>query len=244
MKHDSALAGSPDVMQVCRNGHVVTDLLHGCPERGSVHCDRCGAPTLDHCLTCGRRIPGAVYVPGLAPAGSQPPPNYCATCGAPFPWTSRPGPAGPDCRARLEAMLRRLPRAIAQLRWRHGDRPVFSVNDEHDLEDLLRAVLALHFDDVRPECRTPRYALATRTDFLLARDQTSVTAKLARPDVRGPQLAEQFREDIAYYQARGNCAALVGFVYDPQGLLPDPTVLERAWSEGGDDLEVGCIIAS
>jgi REase_DpnII-MboI/Uncharacterized protein conserved in bacteria (DUF2321) len=243
MTHASALAGSPDVMQVCKNGHVVTDLLRACPERGSVHCDRCGAPTLDHCLTCGRNIPGAVNVPGLAPAGSHPPPNYCATCGAPFPWTSRPDPTEPACRARLEAMLRRLPRAIAQLRSRHGDRPVFSVNDEHDLEDLLRAVLALHFDDVRPECRTPRYAVATRTDFLLARDQTSVTAKLARPEARVPQLAEQLREDIAYYQARGNCACLVGFVYDPQGLLPDPTVLERAWSESGDVLEVGCVIA-
>ena len=132
---------------------------------------------------------------------------------------------------------------FAQLRWRHGDRPWFSVNDEHDLEDLLRAVLALHFDDVRPECRTPHYALATRTDFLLARDQTSVTAKLARPDVRGPQLAEQFREDIAYYRARGKCSALVGFVYDPQGLLPDPAVLERALSEGAHVLEAGCIIA-
>ena len=37
---------SHDVMQVCRNGHVITDLLHTYPERGLSHCDRCGAPIL------------------------------------------------------------------------------------------------------------------------------------------------------------------------------------------------------
>jgi hypothetical protein len=42
-----------DVMQVCRNGHVITGLLRTCPERGLSHCDRCGAPTLDRCLTYG-----------------------------------------------------------------------------------------------------------------------------------------------------------------------------------------------
>jgi hypothetical protein len=140
-------------------------------------------------------------------------------------------------------MLRRLPRTIAQLRWRQGDRPSFSVNDVHDLEDLLRAVLALHFDDVRPECRTPRYALATRTDFILAHDNVSVTAKLAHRDVRASQLAEQFCEDIGYYRAHGKCVAMVGFVYDPQSLLRDPRVLETAWSSAGDGLDASCIIA-
>ena len=49
-----------DVMQVCHNGHVITDLLHTYPERGLSHCDRCGAPTRDRCGTCGRLITGAV----------------------------------------------------------------------------------------------------------------------------------------------------------------------------------------
>ena len=42
-----------DVMQVCRNGHVITDMLRAHPESGLSHCDRCGAPTLDRCLTYG-----------------------------------------------------------------------------------------------------------------------------------------------------------------------------------------------
>src|ERR1700751_51662 len=93
-----------DVMQVCRNGHVITDLLQTYPDRGLSHCDRCGAATLDRCPTCGLEIPGAVPV-----ARSQPP-EFCSGCGAPFPWSpkSEPGVAA-DPLAALERLLRRLP---------------------------------------------------------------------------------------------------------------------------------------
>src|SRR5437588_10824334 len=83
-----------DVMQVCRNGHVVTELLRAYPDRGLSHCDRCGAATLDHCQTCGQELPGAVHVPGLVPVGCLEPPLYCSHCGAAFPWAiSAPAPA-------------------------------------------------------------------------------------------------------------------------------------------------------
>jgi REase_DpnII-MboI/Uncharacterized protein conserved in bacteria (DUF2321) len=232
-----------DVMQVCRNGHVITDLLRTYPERGLTHCDRCGAATVECCLTCGRELPGAVYVPGLLPVGGRQPPWYCATCGAPFPWADRPSPAAPGTLALLEPLLRRLPRVVRQLRVRQGDRPPFRVEDERDLEDLLRALLPLHFDDIRPEGRTPRYAPGTRTDFLLAAEGTAVTAKYARPGVREPQLAEQLREDADYWRQRA-CRTLAGFVYDPEGLLRQPAVLETAWSVREEDFEVRCVIAS
>src|SRR5262245_6210000 len=71
-----------DVMLVCENGHVITDLRRAYPERGQSHCDRCGAATIDHCPTCGHELPGSAYVPGLVPVGLPPPPQYCSTCGA------------------------------------------------------------------------------------------------------------------------------------------------------------------
>jgi hypothetical protein len=233
----------PDVMQVCRNGHVITDRLRSDPESGRTHCDRCGAATLDHCLTCGRELPSAGHLLGLVPIGSWPAPRYCPTCGAAFPWVRRPrSAAGPL--AMLEALLRRLPLVILQLRWRQGERPPFRVEDEHDLEDLLRALLALHFDDVRPQSRTPRYSAGTRTDLLLAPEKTALTVKCARPGQGEPQLTEQWTEDIAYYRQRPDCHRLVGFIHDPEGLLRDRLLLETRWSQLEEGWETRCIVGA
>ena len=233
-----------DAMQVCRNGHVVTDRAHACPETRRTHCDRCGAATLDRCATCGGELPGTVHVPGLLPVGARRPPQFCAACGAAFPWAEASPPAAASPLGSLETLLRGLPLVARQLRWRQADRPPFRVEDERDLEDLLRALLPLHFGDVRPESRTPRYAPATRTDFRLAPERIAVTAKLARPALRDPQLAQQLREDAEYYRGRPDCATLVAFLYDPEGLLYEPRALEAAWSTREDGWELRCMIAT
>src|SRR5579872_5087894 len=202
-----------DVMQVCRNGHVITDLLRTCPERALSHCDRCGAVTIEHCPTCGQELPGALVVPGQQPLGVRQPPGYCSTCGAAFPWTKLRRPPKAESLVILEAMLRRLPLVIRQLRSRHGDRPAFRVADERDLEDLLRALLPLHFDDIRPESRTPRYSAVTQTDYLLAKEGLAITVKVVNADVREPQLIEQLREDAEYYRRERKCRVLIAFLY-------------------------------
>jgi hypothetical protein len=243
MRHASDPAGQADVMQVCLNGHVITDLLHGYPERGLFHCDACGAQTIDHCATCGARIPGAVYVPGLTPAGARPPPQFCATCGAPFPWTRRPRTAASQSVGALETMLRRLPRVVRELRWRHGTGPAFSIETGRDLEDLLRALLSLHSDIVHVETRTPRYAPGARTDCLLPGERIALCAKLAGPELKAAGIAEQLREDADYYKRMESWRKLIAAIYDPEGLLNEPDALERAWSSEEGQLEIRCIIA-
>jgi hypothetical protein len=235
----------PDVMQVCRNGHVITDLLRSFPERGRGHCDRCGAGTLERCPTCGQELPGAVYVPGLVPVGHRPPPQFCATCGASFPWTERAplsSPSGPL--RQLETLLRRLPLVVRQLRFRQGDRPPFAVEDDRDLEDLARSLLPLYFDDVCLEGRTPAYARGNRTDFLLCERSIAVTVKHVVPCLAEAQLAAQIHEDAAYYAHVGQCRTLLVGVYDPEMRLLEPRQLETAWSRPEDELKVRCVIAS
>src|SRR6266436_6890634 len=110
-----------DVMQVCRNGHVITDRLLRCPEQASGHCDRCGALTFERCLTCGLELPGATLLAGPVPIGTPRPPNYCGRCGAAVPWTTRSSPLSADAPLdRLESLLSRLPQVARQLRHRHG----------------------------------------------------------------------------------------------------------------------------
>jgi hypothetical protein len=143
----------------------------------------------------------------------------------------------------LESLVRRLPRVARQLRDRQGERPPFRVDDEHDLEDLLRALLPLHFEDVRYERRTPRYAPGSRTDFLLSPSGIALTAKRMKPTLCPEHLREQLCEDIAYYQPK-NCRSLVACIFDPESLLAGPQQLETAWSALSDELRVRPMIAS
>jgi hypothetical protein len=233
-----------DVMLVCRNGHVLTDRLHTCPESPALRCDRCGAATLDCCPTCGKALPGAVPVPGLLPVGQLRPPAYCSQCGVAFPWTRCAVPPAPAL-VGLETLLRRLPQVIRQLRWRHGERMPFRVVDIFDLEDLLRALLRLSFEDVRPLSRTPSYAAGTRTDFLLLSSTGGRTIALTgKWSGAEAELTRQWDEDVSYHEAQSHCGVLVGFVYDPEGRLNDPGVLETAWSRPRGDMELRAIIAS
>jgi hypothetical protein len=74
-------------MLVCENGHVITD----CLERSTCDdkfCDKCGAPTISSCPTCGAKIRGDRKDSGIFVVGYvTPAPKYCPECGAPFPWT-------------------------------------------------------------------------------------------------------------------------------------------------------------
>src|SRR5207237_1301199 len=114
--------------------------------------------------------------------------------------------------------------------------------DEHDLEDLLRALLHLHFDDVRRETRTPAYAFSTRTDFLVGPERVAVACKLARPGSCQPDFQLQIVEDAAYYERLG-CAYLLVLIYDPEQLLREPRRFEAA-AQVGSELDVGCIVTS
>jgi len=239
------MSTSCDVMQVCLNGHVITDRLRGFPERGRRHCDRCGALTLSTCQTCGVELPGALPVPGLEPVGTLAAPMACPICGAAFPWAVRPRSAEPaDHLTQLEALLRRLPRTIRQLRTRHGQRPPLVVEDEHDLADLLRALLPLYFDEVRPHQRTPRYAPGTRTDLWLPTEGIAVLGKRTSAALRERHLQEQVEEDLDYYRRQTSVRRIVGMVYDPELLLANPRQWENAWAHACADLEVRFVIVS
>lgn len=253
-----------DVMQVCHNGHVITDLLHTYPERGASYCTQCGAATLERCRTCGQEIQGAVHIPGLMPIGRQQPPQFCSKCGASFPWSeprvkvsaasgaTAAGAETPEEQAArsaaaltsLERLLRRLPRVIRQLRVRQGDRPPFRVIDERDLEDLLRSLLPLQFDDVRPECRTASYAPGTSTDFLVESQAVFLTVKRMRSTTDEKKISVELQEDVDYYEDERSGGTLVCFIYDPEGLLHEPRQLELMWSKPQDKLDVRCVIGS
>jgi hypothetical protein len=211
-------------MLVCRSGHLITDRLTAHPDLRAPRCDRCGADTLDRCDTCGTLLAGAIPTLGLDPIGSRPP-AVCSTCGSAFPWAKLEEPETDDPLAKLEHLLRRLPRVMRELR------------PAPELDTLVRALLHVHFDDVRPETRTPRYAAGNCLAFHLPEVEAVVVAHRVGLGIGEVELNRRWEEDAATY--RGRCRTLFFFLFDPERLLPER--LEGAWSRTVGPLEVRCV---
>lgn len=114
-----------------------------------------------------------------------------------------------------------------QLRSRREDRATLDVRDEHDVQDLMHALLWIDFVDVRPEEATPSYAAkSSRMDFLLKQEQIVIEVKRTRPGLGAREIASELIEDIDRYKAHPECKALVCFVYDPEGLVANPRGVE------------------
>jgi hypothetical protein len=126
---------------------------------------------------------------------------------------------------------------------RHEDRATIRITDEYDVQDLLGALLKLHFTDVRPEEWTPSYAgNASRMDFLLKPEQVVVEAKMTRKGLGQKELVTQFAEDIIRYQAHQDCKTLICFVHDPAGKCNNPTALENDLTKKHGGLQVIVIV--
>jgi hypothetical protein len=142
---------------------------------------------------------------------------------------------GTDPVTTIIALCRRFPLFVHRLQVRQRGRSSFAVDDEYDVQDLLHAILKLHFDDVRPEEWTPSYAgNASRTDFFLPRERTIIEAKMTRSGLGQKEVTDQLIIDVARYSKMMQVDVLVCLVYDPKGRCTNPSALEDdlAKSEG------------
>lgn len=143
----------------------------------------------------------------------------------------------------LDQLILRFHAVAVQLRSRHSDRVTLDVNDEYDVQDLMHALLRLHFNDVRPEEWVPSYAgSSSRTDFLLPEILTVVELKKTRPGLNARSVGEQLIIDIAKYKRHPQCKRLVCFVYDPEGRIANPVGLENDLASGGEGIDVRVFI--
>ena len=118
--------------------------------------------------------------------------------------------------------------AVRILSSRHGGRPAFEVNDEYDVQDLLHAMLAPHFDDVQTEEWTPKIAGAgARVDLVLHQAEVLIETKMTRPTLRAPKLRDELHADMTTYTTHPHGRQLVILVYDPSALIAKPRAFER-----------------
>jgi hypothetical protein len=87
-----------DTMQVCVNGHLITQFAFSQPESQKKRCPKCGAATVTACPKCKTNIPGHRHIRGVFAFDTSPPPSFCENCGEPLPWTGKenPDPADED----------------------------------------------------------------------------------------------------------------------------------------------------
>jgi hypothetical protein len=134
---------------------------------------------------------------------------------------------GQDALLLLDQICTRFHLVARQLRSRRENRPTLSVTDEYDVQDLMHALLWLHFEDIRPEEWTPSYAgKSSRMDFLLKREQIVVETKKTRPTLTAKEIGTELIEDIARYEKHPDCRGLICFVYDPDGFVANPRGIE------------------
>ncbi|TKB78951.1 MAG: hypothetical protein E8D42_05935 [Nitrospira sp.] len=131
-----------------------------------------------------------------------------------------------------------------QLRLRKDYRPTLEVDDDHDLQDLLCALLKVEFDEVSTDEWTPPYTGGTpRTTLLVNRDQIAIVAKKTGPGVTTKELADQVAADTAYYRAQGRCATVFCFIYDPEGRIGSPKRLETTLTSVSEHCRVEVLVA-
>jgi hypothetical protein len=110
---------------------------------------------------------------------------------------------------------------------RLATRPTLTISDEYDVQDLLRAVLSIFFEDVREESWTPSYAGgASRIDFLIPAFELAIEVKKARASMTAKSLADELIVDRDRYKAEQRAKHLICLVFDYEGILAGPRGLE------------------
>lgn len=143
----------------------------------------------------------------------------------------------------IEEILEKFHMIVREISHRHGNRPSFEINDEYDVQDFLRGLLRLHFDDVRSEEWTPSYAGgAARMDLLLKNEKIVIEVKMVRKGISEKRIREQLIIDKAYYKGHKDCKKLYYFIYDPEGRIKNPRGFERDLSDKVGDFETKVLI--
>lgn len=144
---------------------------------------------------------------------------------------------------KIIVLCRRFPLFMERLQNRQRGRPSYKVDDEYDVQDLLHAILKLHFDDVRPEEHTPSFGgNASRVDFYLPAERILVEAKMTRSGLGQKEVTDQLINDVARYSKVDGIDTLVCLVFDPERRCKNPDSVENDVQSTGSRLTVRAIV--
>lgn len=110
--------------------------------------------------------------------------------------------------------------------------PSLKLTDEKGLQDVIDAILRLHFDDVRREDHVPQSAgAASLVDFQIPDVGLFIEVKMTRPSLKDKQVGEELLTDAGRYPSHPDCKAILAVVYDPGHRIKNPSGLEKDLSK-------------
>lgn len=175
-----------DAKQVCLNGHHITDRAKT-GSQAKEHCDKCGAETITECPECNGMMKGKDLDSNVVAVGFEPSiASHCEHCGEPFPWTGDDDDDTDqqnvtwnlEAEEAIDRICNRFSNVVYHLNDRYNGRDTIGIQDEYDVQDVLNALLRIHFNDVRPEEGTPSHAgSSSRIDFLLKDEKIGIEVK-------------------------------------------------------------------
>ena len=188
----------------------------------------------------------AFYIVGTSREGQRREDNLLDTLQARYLSEMDGGNAQPETSELLVRVLERFHAFARQIVVRYDGRDAMFFKDEYDVQDALRAILNLHYLDVRPEEWAPSYAgKSSRMDFLVNDGKIVVEAKMTRKNLRDKEVGDQLLIDIGRYHIHPSCQVLICFIYDPDGLLSNPHALIADLQQVGQEkgLQVRIVVS-
>lgn len=123
----------------------------------------------------------------------------------------------------LEHTFTRFHSVVKSLEKRSHGRPLLKINNEYDVQYLVKALLHIRFNDVREEEHAPSFGTSTtRIDFILKEEEIVIETKMTRDGLDDKVLLKQLIEDIMFYQEHPDCKTILFIVYDPKERIKNP----------------------
>lgn len=128
----------------------------------------------------------------------------------------------------LSNLFSKFHKVAQSLRQRHNNRNTLLINDEYDVQDLLRSLLKINFDDIREEDYTPSYAGSnSRVDFVLKDEKIIIEVKITSDKLNDKEIGSQLLIDIGRYRSHPDCKILTVFIYDKGDFIVNKTGLKN-----------------
>lgn len=144
----------------------------------------------------------------------------------------------------IENIFLKFHEVVKQLQKSVHDSTVLEIKNEYGVQNLVHALLKLHFNDIRPEEWTPSYAgSSARIDFVLPDEKTVIEIKKTREGLTSKKIGEELIIDIAKYQTHPDCQLLYCFIYDPDELITNPAGLIKDLESNSVKISVKVFIA-